>query len=108
MKSVCRNRNPGPTEAMSLEAEGDQVCLRVCQHESERERETYREREREIQRRGEKEKENPASPLRVRPLSFTPSVMFFLTTFFTSSKAWGASGVLKHVLWDTTAHNTRR
>lgn len=36
-------------------------------------------------------------PFRVSPLLHTPSVKFFLTTFFTSSSAWGSSGVLKQV-----------
>lgn len=40
---------------------------------------------------------HPFLPVRVSPLSHTPSFKFFLTTFFTSSNAWGSSGVLKHV-----------
>lgn len=39
-------------------------------------------------------------PLRESPLLHTPSLKFFLTTFFTSSSAWGSSGVLKHVRWE--------
>ncbi len=38
------------------------------------------------------------SPFSVRPLSWTPSDIFFRTTFFTSSRAWGARGMLKQVL----------
>lgn len=34
-------------------------------------------------------------PFNVRPLSCTPSVVFFHTTIFTSSRAWGASGFPK-------------
>lgn len=40
---------------------------------------------------------HPLLPFRVSPLSHTPSLKFFLTTFFTSSNAWDSSGVLKHV-----------
>lgn len=41
-------------------------------------------------------------PFKVRPLWHTPSIKFFLTTFFTSSNAWGSSGVLKHVRYGQT------
>lgn len=34
-------------------------------------------------------------PFSVRPLSWTPSVVFFQTTIFTSSRAWGAKGFPK-------------
>lgn len=40
---------------------------------------------------------HPLLPLRESPLLHKPSLRFFLTTFFTSSNAWGSSGVLKHV-----------
>lgn len=36
-------------------------------------------------------------PFRVSPSLHTPSTKFFLTTFFTSSNAWGCRGLLKHV-----------
>lgn len=51
-----------------------------------------------------KEERGSVRPLSVSPLSLTPSIMFLLTTFFTSSNAWGASGVLKHVLYMHTQH----
>lgn len=38
-------------------------------------------------------------PFNVRPLSCTPSVVFFHTTIFTSSRAWGASGFPKQDFW---------
>lgn len=39
-------------------------------------------------------------PFNVRPLSCTPSVVFFHTTIFTSSRAWGASGFPKQDFYD--------
>lgn len=38
-------------------------------------------------------------PFNVNPLSATPSLRFFRTTFLTSSRAWGANGVLKQIRW---------
>lgn len=47
-----------------------------------------------------KHKVSLTPPFNVRPLSCTPSIKFFLTTFFTSSSAWCSKGVLKQVRWD--------
>lgn len=48
---------------------------------------------------------HPPLPFKESPLSHTPSVKFFLTTFFTSSNAWGSRGVLKHVRCETRDKN---